>query len=59
MQERDQLVNNLTGDGNRDYLISVKKAIQQSECMVEKGLKSLQSVKQIAKFLKLEEFEIS
>ena len=40
---------------NNDYLISVKKAIKQSQSMLDMGLNSLTHIKQIVAFLKVEE----
>lgn len=43
---------------NKDYLISVKKAVKQSQSMIELGVNALNKVTQIISFLKIEEVKL-
>ena len=40
---------------NKEYLISVKKAVKMSQTMVELGLQAIAEVSQIVAFLKIDE----
>ena len=40
---------------NKEYLISVKKAVKMSQAMVELGLQAIAQVSQIVAFLKIDE----
>lgn len=40
---------------NKEYLISVKKAVKMSQTMVELGLQAIAQVSQIVAFLKIDE----
>lgn len=40
---------------NKEYLISVKKAVKMSQTMVELGLQAITQVSQIVAFLKIDE----
>ncbi|CDW76064.1 UNKNOWN [Stylonychia lemnae] len=49
----EQMVEN--NPSNNDYLISVKKAVQQSKSMLQLGSQSLNNAKSIVQFLQIEE----
>jgi hypothetical protein len=45
----------LQENGNREYLVSVKKAVNTSQAMVDLGLTAIAKVAEIVSFLKIEE----
>ena len=47
--------NMMNENGNKEYLISVSKAVKLSQTMVDMGLQAIANVSQIVAFLKIDE----